>query len=228
MGEACRALDYPIVSGNVSLYNESKATGGGSAILPTPAIGGVGLLDDWEKSATIAFKNEGEAIVLLGMLYGELGQSTWLREIHGRSEGSPPSVDLEEERAIGEFIRQLIQANVVSAVHDVSDGGSAVAIAEMALAGNLGASLHYAPESTGPHFESAWFGEDQGVYVVTTSDAHELQRLAHDANFPCYVIGFTGGSSLRWKSAGAVSLPDLRAAHEGFFPKLMGADAALA
>jgi phosphoribosylformylglycinamidine synthase len=225
MAEACRALDFPVVSGNVSLYNETKNEDGSSlAILPTPAIGGVGLLEDWEKSATIGFKAEGEAIFLLGMLHGELGQSIWLREIVGRSEGSPPDVDLQEERALGEFVRTLIQDNAVTAVHDVSDGGPAVAVAEMALAGNIGASLHYALESSGPFFETAWFAEDQGLYIVTTSDSHELQRLAHDANFTCYLIGFTGGSLIKWKSAGEVALADLRAAHEGFFPRLMGSE----
>ena len=103
MGEACRALDFPIVSGNVSLYNESKATGGGSAILPTPAIGGVGLLDDWEKSATIAFKAEGETICLIGGRRndgsGHFGQSLWLREVANRKDGPPPPVDLDHERA---------------------------------------------------------------------------------------------------------------------------------
>jgi phosphoribosylformylglycinamidine synthase len=224
MSEACIALDMPIVSGNVSLYNESKATGGGSAILPTPAIGGVGLLENWEKSATVGFKAEREAIFLLGMLHGELGQSTWLREIHGRSEGLPPDVDLEEERALGEFVRVLISSDAVTAVHDVSDGGTAVAVAEMALAGNIGASLHYALDSIGPQFESAWFAEDQGIYIVTTSDAHRLQSLAHEANFTCYLIGFTGGTSIKWKSASEVPLADLRAAHEGFFRKLMGSE----
>src|SRR3954447_3908927 len=87
MAEACRALDFPVVSGNVSLYNESKAMGGGSAILPTPAIGGVGLLDDWQKSATIAFKQTGDVIVVIGTRRGDLGQSLWLRELHGREEG---------------------------------------------------------------------------------------------------------------------------------------------
>src|SRR5213076_1629798 len=94
MAEACRALDFPIVSGNVSLYNESKATGGGSAILPTPAIGAVGLLDDWEKSATIAFKAEGETLVLLGHTTGHVGQSLWLQVAHRRNAGDPPPVDL--------------------------------------------------------------------------------------------------------------------------------------
>lgn len=90
MGDACRALDFPIVSGNVSLYNESKATGGGSAILPTPAIGAIGLLADWSKSATIAFKATGDVIVLIGARSGHLGQSLWLREVHGREEGPRP------------------------------------------------------------------------------------------------------------------------------------------
>src|SRR5690606_33488689 len=103
MGDACRALDFPIVSGNVSLYNESKATGGGSAILPTPAIGGVGLLADCEKMATIGFKAEGAAIFVIGRNDGHLGQSLWLRELHGREEGPPPPVDLAAERAHAEF-----------------------------------------------------------------------------------------------------------------------------
>src|SRR5205807_617566 len=104
MAEACRALDFPIVSGNVSLYNESKATGGGSAILPTPAIGGVGLLQDWEKSATIGFKGAGEAIFIVGGTRGDYGQSLWLREIHGCQEGTPPPVDLYEELENGGFV----------------------------------------------------------------------------------------------------------------------------
>src|SRR5918995_1420294 len=108
MADACRALDFPIVSGNVSLYNESKATGGGSAILPTPAIGGVGLLDDWEKSATIGFKDEGHAIVLIGHSDSHVGQSLWLEVCHGRREGTPPPVDLAAERRAGECLRRLI------------------------------------------------------------------------------------------------------------------------
>src|SRR6185369_17970017 len=103
MAEACRALDFPIVSGNVSLYNESKATGGGSAILPTPAIGGVGLLENWSRSATIGFKDAGDAIYLIGASDGQrvLGQSLWLRELHGREDGEPPHVDLDREREHG-------------------------------------------------------------------------------------------------------------------------------
>ncbi len=141
MSQACIALDMPIVSGNVSLYNESKATGGGSAILPTPAIGAVGILEDWEKSATIALKAEGETILLVGHSAGHVGQSLWLDVCHDRSDGAAPPVDLAVERRAGELLRTLIADGLVSAVHDCSDGGALVAVTEMALAGNIGARL---------------------------------------------------------------------------------------
>ncbi|WP_156677862.1 phosphoribosylformylglycinamidine synthase subunit PurL [Sphingomonas profundi] len=206
MAQACVALDFPIVSGNVSLYNESKATGGGSAILPTPAIGGIGLLADWTRSATIAFKAPGETIALLGAPggAGHLGQSLWLREIHGREEGPPPPVDLAAERATGDAVRALIHGGSVSAVHDVSDGGLLVAIAEMALAGGIGADL------TLPLDAGAAFGEDQGRYLVTLPAGVPLPQGAT-------AIGTTGGDAVA-----GVPLAALRTAHEGFFPALMG------
>jgi phosphoribosylformylglycinamidine synthase II len=216
MSEACKALDMPIVSGNVSLYNESKATGGGSAILPTPAIGAIGLLPDWSKSATIAFKSEGEGIYLIGGMVseraGHLGQSLWLRELHGREDGPPPPVNLDREKAAGDLIRQLVLDGKATAVHDVSDGGLLVAVAEMALAGGIGADLGAITDA------AAAFGEDQGRYVVTGAD---LDR-AYTAGVSITRIGTTGGSTIA-----GVSLEELRTAHEGFFPKLMGADAAL-
>jgi phosphoribosylformylglycinamidine synthase len=224
MGEACRALDFPIVSGNVSLYNESKATGGGSAILPTPAIGGVGLLEDWEKSATIAFKAEGETVILLGHSTGHVGQSLWLDVVHGRKAGSAPMVDLGVERRLGELARQLIAEDLVSAVHDVSDGGALVAIAEMAMAGSTGASVTL-PNVPNP--AAILFGEDQGRMVIVTQDPHAVVERATAANIFAAPIGKTGGSSVEGPGF-SVSIADLRAAHEGFFPKLMGADAALA
>ena len=138
---ACKALDFPVVSGNVSLYNETN----GRAILPTPSIGGVGVLADFTKSASVAFKNDGDAIVLIGETTGWLGQSMYLREICGREEGAPPPVDLAVEKRHGEFVRKLIADGRVTAVHDLSDGGLAVALAEMAMASGLGATLD-APE----------------------------------------------------------------------------------
>jgi phosphoribosylformylglycinamidine synthase subunit PurL len=201
MADACRALDFPIVSGNVSLFNESKATGGGSAILPTPAIGAVGLLKDWSKATNIAFKSEGEAIFVIGATRGHLGQSLWLRELHGREDGAPPPVDLAAEKKLGKLVQKLVSLGKVTAVHDVSDGGLLVAIAEMALAGGIGAKLDLL------NVKNA-FGEDQGRYIVTAPKKSDIEGA--------FQIGITGGASV----AGA-TLADLRAAHEGFFPALM-------
>jgi phosphoribosylformylglycinamidine synthase len=216
MGDACRALDYPIVSGNVSLYNESKATGGGSAILPTPAIGGVGVLEDVSKMATIAIKAPKELIMVINDVTRpidspQLGQSLWLREIHGREAGNPPSVDLEKERKCGELIRTLIDRGWVSAVHDVSDGGIAVAFAEMALAGGIGGSLS-ADDYT--HTLSAqMFGEDQGRYLITIPDdceipnypannypkrGHEISAMFAESDIHCVSIGYTGGDAIEF------------------------------
>jgi phosphoribosylformylglycinamidine synthase subunit PurL len=218
MAEACRALDFPIVSGNVSLYNETKNDDGtGSAILPTPAIGGVGLLRDWRKSATIAFKAEGEEIAVIGYNYGHLGQSLWLREIAGRDDGPPPPVDLAVEREMGERVRALIDEGVVSAVHDAADGGLLVAIAEMALAGGIGAELD------GMSGAALAFGEDQGRYVVTLGDVEILRSRG----IPYMAIGRTGGDALLVNGR-PVPLDALRRAHEGFFPALMGGEPAVA
>ncbi len=226
MSEACIALDTPIVSGNVSLYNESKATGGGSAILPTPAIGAVGLLADWSKSATIAFKAAGEDIVLLGHTVGHLGQSIWLREILGREHGPPPPVDLAAERRAGELIQSLIADGLVTAVHDCSDGGAAVALAEMALAGNIGVIVPVVPQIPNP--AAILFGEDQGRYIVTTRDAVTVRARATAANIFSVSLGLTGGDAVGFDmidrgGVQSISLSDVRAAHEGFFPALMDA-----
>ncbi|HMS19227.1 phosphoribosylformylglycinamidine synthase subunit PurL [uncultured Sphingorhabdus sp.] len=211
MGDACRALDYPIVSGNVSLYNESKATGGGSAILPTPAIGGVGLLDDVSKMATIAFKAEGEILAVIGPNYPELGQSLWLREIHGREEGDPPFVDLADEKLNGTIVRQLIADGAVTAVHDISDGGLLVAVAEMALAGGIGAELSA--------MDTAFaFNETQSRYLVTYPADKPLDRN----KVPFEPIGTVSGDAIRVNGS-TVSLNDLRAAHESFFKHWMEA-----
>jgi len=212
MGDACRALDYPIVSGNVSLYNESKATGGGSAILPTPAIGGVGLMTDYAKMATIAFKAAGEAIFVIGKNNGHLGQSLWLREIHGREEGLPPPVNLDDERRHGEFVRELIGDGKVTAVHDVSDGGLLVALAEMAMASGIGCTL----EEIGDQFTA--FGEDQARYVVTSAAAARIQA----AGVPMTRIGTTGGTAVSGPGF-SVAVSDLRAANEAFFRDWMEA-----
>ncbi len=227
MGEACRALDYPVVSGNVSLYNESKATGGGSAILPTPAIGGVGLIDDWRRAVGIAVE-DGWDLFLVGGGGAHLGQSQWLRVIHGREEGPPPAFDLTLERKVGDAVRTLIHEGLVRAVHDLSDGGLAVAAAEMALAGNVGVRL-WAPEARdlGETGETGWwFGEDQARYLVAVDNGDPFVRRLADLGIKHRLVGAAMGDALVLGAA-SVPLAELREAHEGFLPTLMGKDVAL-
>lgn len=228
MAEACRALDFPVVSGNVSLYNETEGTG----ILPTPAIGGVGLLSDWSKSATIAFKAEGETVWLVGDGRAHLGQSLWLRETLGREDGPPPPVDLRAERRAGEFVRRLI-ASDATAVHDISDGGLLVALTEMALAGGIGVELSVPADSPewdlipeerpGPDevkrtylTTGEAFGEDQGRYLVTLPASVGFM----EAPVRMQRIGTIGGKAISGPQFD-IPLADLRAAHEGWLPGLM-------
>ena len=225
MAEACRALDFPVVSGNVSLYNETKNEDGSSlAILPTPAIGGVGLLNDWEKSATIAFKSEGEELYLIGPEpRGHLGQSLWLSELHRRRQGAAPPIDLRKEAQAGRAIRALISDGLVSAVHDVSDGGILVAVAEMALAGGIGALVCNYNDDL-PDYAFA-FGEDQGVYVIAVrKDGGGIYGHPALRDVEFRYLGSTGGEAVGLADVCSISLADLRAAHEGFFPKLMGSE----
>ncbi|MEI6643761.1 MAG: phosphoribosylformylglycinamidine synthase subunit PurL [Novosphingobium sp.] len=196
MGDACRALDYPIVSGNVSLYNESKATGGGSAILPTPAIGGVGLMEDHAKMARIDTLEDGDTIWLIGGHGTHLGQTLWLREVLGEEAGDPPPVDLAKERANGEQVRQLIAEGKASAVHDISDGGLAVALAEMALAAGKGIAA-LASWST-----AEAFGEDQSRYLVASEGPVE----------GAVAVATVGGDAVL-----GIHLTALREANEAFF-----------
>jgi len=214
IAEACRALDFPVVSGNVSLYNETN----GRAILPTPTIGGVGLLDDFTKSIRVAFAAEGESILLIGRTQGWLGQSLYLREICGCEDGAPPPVDLAAERRHGEFVRSLIRDGAVSAVHDVSDGGLLVALAEMAMASRIGAVLE-APGGAAAH--AFWFGEDQARYVVTASDANSVMRRASEAGVPLSRLGATGGSVLALADARPLPVEELRRRFEAWLPDYM-------
>ena len=206
IAEACRALDYPVVSGNVSLYNESRATGGGNAILPTPAIGGVGLLADYDKQMDLGFKATSDVIWLIGANGTHLGQSVWLRECHGREDGRPPVVDLAAERAAGEQVAALIADGAVNAVHDLSDGGLAVAVAEMAMASGLGANVEVALDA------AAAFGEDQGRYLVTAAAGAVIDGAVR--------IGTVGGDALVLNGE-AVSLADLKRVHQGKLPAMI-------
>jgi phosphoribosylformylglycinamidine synthase len=217
IAEACKALDFPVVSGNVSLYNETS----GSAILPTPTIGGVGLLEDFAKSASLAFKAPGETILLLGETNGWFGQSIYLREIASREEGAPPPVDLGLERRHGDFVRALIGEGHATAVHDVSDGGLLVAIAEMALASGIGARVYAPPWGMEPH--AFWFGEDQARYVITVRHPEREAIVARckAAGIPVRRIGQTGGDALTLAGERPILLKTLGERFEGFLPAYM-------
>jgi phosphoribosylformylglycinamidine synthase len=217
IGAACDALSYPVISGNVSLYNETE----GTPILPTPAIGGVGLVDNLDRMMTIAFKRAGEAVLLIGQPDGEgwLGQSLYLRELGGQEAGAPPPVDLAHERKVGDAVRALIVDDKITACHDIADGGLLVAVTEMALAGKIGATLKDFAAQT-----DILFGEDQGRYVVTAPVELAATIVADlkKAGVAAQQIGTTGGTTIALGSD-TIELAALRQLHEDWFPTYMAA-----
>ncbi|MCW6508489.1 phosphoribosylformylglycinamidine synthase subunit PurL [Lichenifustis flavocetrariae] len=217
IGEAGRALDFPIVSGNVSLYNETT----GKGILPTPTIGGVGLVADVSKLPKSGFDRAGDVVLLLGETTGWLGRSAYLQDVCGRREGAPPPVDLATEKRNGDFVRAAITSGRVWAVHDLSDGGLAVALAEMTFPSGVGASLEAAPTGLPPH--AFLFGEDQARYLVTiaSDDAQAFLAAANAAGVPALKLGLTGGTTLTLPGEPPIVVADLKAVHEGFLPAYM-------
>jgi phosphoribosylformylglycinamidine synthase len=219
MAAACRALDFPVVSGNVSLYNETE----GRAILPTPTVGGVGVIDDLDRIATPRFEADGLAVLLIGESFGTLGASLYLRDIMGREEGAPPAVDLERERRNGDFVRGTIRARGVRACQDLADGGLLVACAEMCLASARGMTL--GPPPADAHSAGWLFGEDQARYLVAVADG-EAGLLLDDAAAAGVLarrVGTTGGDALTLEGHGAISLAELKRSNEGWLPAYMDA-----
>ena len=220
MREAALKLKFPIVSGNVSLYNETN----GVAILPTPVIGGVGLLEDLSKSATISLKRHDEDIILIGSCSGWLGQSIYLREIHGLETGAPPPLDLDEEKKNGDLVRNLIQQGFVSACHDVSDGGILIAIAEMALASNkdamfLGVKIKN-PTDIPDH--AFFFGEEQSRYILTSPDSNTILKIAKKHNVTAKILGkTTKDQELTIDKIGNISLQRCFEINERWLPNYM-------
>ena len=216
MAEACRALDFPVVSGNVSLYNETS----GAAIPPTPTVGAVGLLTDYSRRADFAGARAGDSLVLVGDTRGELGSSLFLREVLGREEGAPPPVDLDLERRTGDAVRALIEAGSLSVVHDLSDGGLLVAAAELALASGAGVSLSAAEPDCGV---AGWlFGEDQARYLLAGADGPALVAALQAAGVPARVIGAVGGDRITVEGRLSLSLDEVRTANETWLPAYMG------
>ncbi len=217
--EACRALDFPVVSGNVSLYNDTD----GQAILPTPAIGGVGLIEDIARICRPGGAQEGDVLILIGAGAGHLGQSLYLREVLGMEAGACPPVELAGERAAGLLVRGLIRDGILRAAQDLSDGGLACAAAEMALAGDIGVALR---NETGLSDGAFAFGEDQGRYLLAVSAerADAVYDAADAAGVAAEPVGLVGGCEIAL-GAEALDLADLRRAWEGWMPAFMGAGA---
>ncbi|MFC2953217.1 phosphoribosylformylglycinamidine synthase subunit PurL [Marinicaulis aureus] len=220
MAEACEALSYPVISGNVSLYNETN----GAAIPPTPAIGGVGVLEDLTKAVRVGGAEAGEELIAIGVTRGWLGQSLYMRELFDQTEGAPPPVDLALERKTGELIRKLIDEGLVTACHDVADGGIIVAAAEMALAAGRGLNLTTPVKARKAAF---WFGEDQGRYLVAAAPAaaDTLLLKAAMAGVQASKIGRFGGPDLLLDNKDALSLLDLSDIFESALPDYMKAAA---
>lgn len=219
MGEACRVLDFPVVSGNVSLYNETRQPDGTTmAILPTPAIGALGVLDDVSKAIGLSMVDNTD-VVLIGETKGELGQSIWLREILGREEGAPPRVDLNVEKRNGDFVRNEIQAGTIKACHDVADGGILVAVAEMVMASRIGCELESPTSGIRP--EAFWFGEDQARYVICVPNGADFCARAEQSGVPARILGRSGGRDLILPSGVTISTARLVTTNEAFFPSLM-------
>ncbi len=219
MAEACKVLDFPVVSGNVSLYNETD----GRAIPPTPAVGGLGLIPDMDKRADFGGVEDGDVILLVGETTGALGASLYMRHIEGKEAGNAPRVDLAAEKRNGDYVRAEIRAGRAKAVHDLSDGGLACAAADMALASGTGIKLAY--EGPVPHF--AWmFGEDQGRYLMAASADHAEAMLAaaREQSVPVQVIGLAGGRFISINGGHAVDLIRLKQAFENWLPELMAGE----
>ncbi|MAN46473.1 MAG: phosphoribosylformylglycinamidine synthase II [Hyphomonas sp.] len=222
MAEACRELDFPVVSGNVSLYNETD----GKAIPPTPVVGGVGLIEDVSQIATLKGAQTGDAAFLIGAAGSELGASLYARTIlglKGDDLGTSPAVDLKETVRISTEVRKLIKDGAVRAVHDVSDGGIACTLTEMALASGVGVEI-YGPESGHAGY---LFGEDQNRFVIAVDAADEeaTHQKLKDLGLPYTQVGKFKGDTIEFTLVGSeaqsISLATLREAHEGWLPTYM-------
>jgi phosphoribosylformylglycinamidine synthase len=220
MRDACLALDYPIISGNVSLYNETS----GVAVQPTPAIGGVGVIADVARAVGNAFLKPNESIILIGETKGHVGASIYLREIEGSEEGAPPRVDLTLERKNGDFVRGLIESGKVSACHDISDGGLYVAIFEMAIRNKIGAKILVPTGNSSAEKKQLiayLFGEDQARYIITTDNAEDILSLARDAGVSITIIGQTNSSGNLSINGEFVTLEELGHIYESALPDIM-------
>ncbi|MBX7147396.1 MAG: phosphoribosylformylglycinamidine synthase II, partial [Alphaproteobacteria bacterium] len=214
--DACLALSYPVISGNVSLYNDTN----GRSISPTPAIGGVGLIQDYNKAISLRFKNTNQIIYIVGETQGHLGSSLFLREILGQESGLPPEINFEDELKNGNFIRHLIDEGIIESCHDISDGGLAITLTEMAMASHIGCAITLKPNID----NLKWlFGEDQARYVIASSATHKSSVLekAKSYNVVLEIIGQTTDDQQLTFNQKRISIKELQEAHENWLPDYM-------
>ena len=193
MGDACRALNTPVTGGNVSFYNENPD----SAIFPSPIIGMLGLIEDVEKhTMTPALKSEGDVLIYIGADRVGLGATEYLKVIHGLTEGDSPVLDIDFEVKLQKSVLSAIQNRLITAAHDISDGGLSITLAEMCIFGQMGATIDLS-EIGGNKYET-FFSEAQSGIVITTSHSNLDQVLTHFQNdeVPAYIIGEAGGYDL--------------------------------
>jgi phosphoribosylformylglycinamidine synthase len=215
LADACLELGVPVTGGNVSFYNQT----GDVAINPTPVVGVLGVVADVRRRVAMGFAAPGETVVLLGETRDELGGSEWAHHVHGHLGGLPPKVDLPAERALGRLMAEAAAESLVSAAHDVSDGGLVQTLVEMVLRHGVGATVTV----DGDPFV-ALFSESVARAVVSVPAAGTEALLARATSYgvPATLIGRTGGDSLAVAEAFELGVDDLRAAHEGTLPALFG------
>ena len=210
---ACRALDVPIVSGNVSLYNDSN---GESAIYPTPVVGMVGVIDDYQRRLGAALRAEGDFVLLIGSSHNDLGGSEYLKVEHGHVAGRPPALDLTREKAVNRLILSAAQSGYLHSAHDCADGGMLIALAECCLLGGIGVRCPAIRPEPPLRLDAAFFGESPSRYIVSVPSRAmpEMQSLARRHNVELSMLGLAGGGFVEFEGQLKVSLAELRAAWE--------------
>jgi phosphoribosylformylglycinamidine synthase len=232
LAQACRVFELPIVSGNVSLYNETfpargevgsprsgqpDGASGESAIYPTPVIGMIGLLDDYAKRLEAGLRNEGDFVLLVGSSHNDLGGSEYLKVEHGRVAGRPPALDLARERAVHRLMLAAAGAGLLRSAHDCSDGGMLVALAECCLLGGIGVRCPSIRPEAPVRLDSAFFGESPSRFIVSVPSRAmpEMQTLARRHHVEISLLGLAGGDVIEFEGQFRVSMAEMRQAWEG-------------
>jgi phosphoribosylformylglycinamidine synthase len=208
IAQACRALELPVVSGNVSLYNESES----GSIFPTPVIGMVGLLEDYDHRLQAGLRQEGDFVLLVGATRNDLGGSEYAKVVHGIVSGPPPALDLSREKAVDEFVLAAVEARLLRSAHDVAEGGMLVALAECCLLGGIGIRGPALKPEDGLRLDAALFGESQSRFIVSAASRSmpELQTLARKHRVEIQLLGLAGGDAIEFEDQLRLNLGELR------------------